>query len=189
MSPSLSRQQLTIDLAGIGACVAILGLGYFFLFGPLLHHKSDVMARNRALATQRQKVIAAQGNARQLKPQLASLRTLSAQDVLQPGKAVRINSRLEQITSLAATRGLEIKGVEPGLSRQESHYQVVPLRLTGTGSFRGCMRFLHDLRQSLHDTTVIAFQLNGTPEARGTPVSFSLDLCWYTAPLVASSQD
>jgi Tfp pilus assembly protein PilO len=183
------RQRLWIDAAGVAACIAILAIGYVFGIGPLLHHKTELVARNRALAAQRQKVQTAQRNVRQLKSELAGLQRLEARDVIEWSKPVRINTRLEQITSIAAARGLEIKGVEPGALHQELHYQVMPLRLTGTGSFRGCLSFLHDLRQSMHDTTVAAFRLSGTPEAAGVPVNFNLDLCWYTAPQVATAQD
>ena len=186
---TIRRERLAIDALGLGACIAIVAAGYFLGLAPLLHYQTNVMARHHLLAGQRQKVVSAQGSLRQLKGQLAALQSIESQDVLKPGKLVRINSRLEQITSLAAARGLEIKDVEPGMTRQESHYQVVPLRLNGTGSFRGCTGFLHDLRHSLHDMTVVGFRLSGTPQAAGAPVNFNLELCWYTAPLDASSQN
>jgi Tfp pilus assembly protein PilO len=186
---SLRRQRLLIDLAGVAVCIAMLAAGYVTALGPLLHHKAQVVASTHALALQHQKVQNAQQTLRKLKQEMAGLQSFQDQDVLQSGKLVRINTRLGQITSMAAIRGLEVKGVEPGALRQEPHDQVMPLRLTGTGSFRGCMSFLHDLRQSMHDTTVAGFRLSGTPGAAGVPINFNLDLCWYTAPLVASAQE
>ena len=188
MSRSLTRERLAIDLSGIGICIAVVALAYFLVFGPLLHQQSDVLSRKRALAAQRQKIVSAQATVRQLKQQLTELHALAPREALQPDKTVRINSVLEQITSRATTLGLEIKGMEPGVGRQESQYQVIPLRLTGSGDFRGCMRFIGDVHRSLRDTTVVAFQLTGTPEAAGK-INFNFDLCWYTAPSVASAQD
>src|SRR5262249_49651250 len=81
-----------------------------------------------------------------------------------------------------------IKGVEPGPIRQESRFQAMPLRLTGSGSYRGCVQFLHDLRDALHDTTIVDFRLTGTPEANASLITFDLNLCWYASPTVASVQ-
>jgi Tfp pilus assembly protein PilO len=189
VNPSIRRQRLSIDAVGLVACVAIALVAYFAAIGPLLRQGTANQARHRQLAVQRQRAAAAGATVRHLKQELAAVRALQPQDVLQPAQMGRTTSRLKQITSLAQARGLEIKGVEPGVSRQEAEYQAMPLRLTGTGNYRGCVEFIHDLRTALHDTTVTGLRLSGTPDAPGAPVTFDFDLCWYAAPLVASSQD
>jgi Tfp pilus assembly protein PilO len=122
-----------------------------------------------------------------LKARIAALEKLRDQEAFQPAPLERTNVRLRQITSLAAARGLEVNGVEPGAPRQESQYQAVPLRLTGTGGFRGCLQFLRDLHDSLRDTPVVAFRFTATPEDAGSPVRFDLELCWYAAPMVTAA--
>lgn len=188
MNASLRRQRVTLDAAGIAVCGLILLAAWFAAIAPLMREGSAVRARHRQLASQRQRAAAAAANVRHLKQQLAQVHALQPQDVLQPAQMGRTTSRLKQITSMAAARGLEIKGVEPGASRQEADYQAMPLRLTGTGNYRGCVAFLHDLRTTLHDTTVTGLRLSGAPEAPGAAVSFDFDLCWYAAPLVASTE-
>jgi Tfp pilus assembly protein PilO len=189
MNAIVRRQRMTIDASAIAACAGIILVAYFAAIGPLLRENAAGRARHRQLAGQRQRAAAAAAGVRRLTAELAALRAQEPQDALQPAQMGRTTSRLKQITSLAANRGLEIKGVEPSASRQEADFQAMPLRLTGTGNFRGCVEFLHDLRTALHDTTVTGLRLSGTPEAPGSPLTFDFDLCWYAAPQVASSQE
>jgi Tfp pilus assembly protein PilO len=189
MNSAIRRQRATIDFSGIAVCTAILLLAYFAAIQPMMRQGTATRACHRQLASQRQRAAAASANVRHLRQKLSQVQALQPHDVLQPAQMGRTTSRLKQITSMAASRGLEIKGVEPGASRQEADYQLMPLRLTGTGNYRGCVAFLHDLRTTLHDTTVTGLRLSGAPDAPGAPVTFDFDLCWYAAPLVASSQE
>ena len=189
MNPLVRRQRLMIDSVGVATCLAALAVSYVLGFAPLLGRKTAVLARHRQLTAQRSKATAAQGNVRQLKARIAELGKGRERDPFRPAPLAQTNARLRQITSLAAAHGLEVKGVEPGAARAESQFQAVPLRLTGTGGFRGCLEFLRDLRDALHDTTVVGFRFTATPEAGGTPVTFDVELCWYAAPAVATAKD
>ena len=182
----LKKQRIAIDAAGVAGCILIVVIGYLFVIAPVFRQNASVLAQHRQLAVLRQKSSAASGNVRQLKGQIESLKHIASHDTLKAASAVRPNARLAEITSLAETRGLTIKGVEPGQSRSESHFQVTPLRLTGTGSFRGCVQFLHDLRRSLDDTVVVDFRLAGGGEPGESQIAFDLNLCWYTVPAMAS---
>ena len=64
---------------------------------------------------------------------------------------------------------------------------MTPLRLVGAGSFRGCVQFLHDLRKSLDDTVVMDFRLTGGGDGGEAKIDFDVNLCWYTAPAMASA--
>jgi Tfp pilus assembly protein PilO len=189
MKSVIRNQRLSIDLIGAVTCAVACAAFYFAGLAPLLNQKVDATAQHRRLAGIRQKAAAAQASVHQIKQQIAELRTLAKADALQSTAAIHTNARLQDITSLAAARGLSIKGIEPGQTRQESRYQAMPLRLTGTGSYRGCVQFLHDLRESLHDTTLVDFRLSGTPDSAasiGSVVAFDLNLCWYAASTVAT---
>lgn len=189
MNATIRRQRLTIDAVGVAACVAVLAAAYLLGFAPLMGRNAGAVARHRELAAQRGKATAAVANVRQLKARVAALVREREQDTFRPAPLDRTNARLREITSLAANRGLEVKGVEPGAAREQSPYQVVPLRLTGSGNFRGCVDFLRDLRGALRDTTVVGFRFSATPQVGGSPVTFELDLCWYAAAAVARAED
>jgi Tfp pilus assembly protein PilO len=184
---ALKQQQLLADAAGVVVCVALLAAGYYFGIASVLRQKGIASAQHRQLAAVREKASVAKGSVRQLKERIAALKSSAPRDVLKPAYAVRANARLQEITSLAAARGLTLKGVEPGQARNDARYRATPLRLTGTGSYRGCVQFLHDMRQNLEDTTVVDFRLSGIPEAAGSPVTFDLDLCWYTTTVLAGA--
>jgi Tfp pilus assembly protein PilO len=183
----VKRQQLLLDAAGVVVCVALLAGGYYFGFGSVMRHKSVAMAQYRQLGTVREKGAAAKATVHQLKRQIADLKAGTPRDVLKPANEVRPNARLQEITSLAASRGLTLKAVEPGQAHADARFRTLPLRLTGTGSFRGCVQFLHDLRKNLEDTTVVDFRFTGAPETPGSPVTFDLDLCWYAAAALADA--
>jgi len=178
----LKRQRLIIDAAGIAVCLLLVVLGYFLAIAPVFQQRATASAQHRQLAGLRQKASGALGNVRQLKSQIDSLKHTASLTALKSASAVRPSARLQEITSLAQSRGLTVQGVEPGQSHSDAHLQVTPLRLTGTGSFRGCVQFLHDLRSALKDTIVLDFRLSGGGEPGESHVAFDLNLCWYTAP-------
>ncbi|HEY8749431.1 MAG TPA: type 4a pilus biogenesis protein PilO [Tepidisphaeraceae bacterium] len=189
MNRELKQQRFAIDALGAISCALIVTVIYLVGFGPILRQKQTASGLHRQLAVQRQRVATAQAGVRQLKQQISVLNALVSKEAINPAQALHSNARLQEITSLAAARGLTIKGVEPGLARQELHYQAMPLRLRGNGTYSGCVLFLHDLRRMLRDTTLTGFSLTGSPETAGSPVTFDLDLCWYAVPTVASVQE
>ena len=183
----IKKQKLIFDAAGATVCLLLVIGGYFFAIAPVFHAREVASAQHRQLAGLRQKSSAALGNVRRLKSQIEVMKSAASHDALKSATAVRPSSRFQEITSLAESRGLTIKGVEPGKARSDAHFQVTPLRLVGAGSFRGCVQFLHDLRRSLDDTVVMDFRLTGGGEGGETKIDFDVNLCWYTAPAIASA--
>ena len=183
----IKKQRLMIDAAGVAVFLLLVIGGYFFAIAPVFRAREVASAQHRQLAGLRQKSSAALGSVRRLKSQIEVMKSAASHDALKSATAVRPSARLQEITSLAESRGLTIKGVEPGQARSDSHFQITSLRLVGAGSFRGCVQFLHDLRKTFDDTIVVDFRLTGGNEAGETKIDFDVDLCWYTAPAMASA--
>ncbi len=49
--------------------------------------------------------------------------------------AAGVNQRLAKLADLATAAGLEINEVQPGAAADAPHYQVVPIRISGTGTY------------------------------------------------------
>ncbi len=72
--------------------------------------------------------------------------------------------------------------MQPGAVSVDSRYATLPIRLSGTGSYRDCVLFLHNLREQLRDTGVSTLSLSGNPEAPAAPATFQFELLWYASP-------
>lgn len=182
MDPALRRLKLGIDAAGGLACLALLAAFLFGALFPLLHRREDVGARRRDLAAQRQRVASAQSSAQSLRKQLAAAEGELSRTPVHLEDARRINHRLAMLNELAAAHGLEIDGVLPGAMVRGARYQTIALKLNGTGTYRGCVEFLHELHEALPDTAVQAFTLSGNTQEKQTRADFDFELRWYAAP-------
>lgn len=94
----------------------------------------------------------------------------------------RINQRVAHVAELAMDSGLKVDQMQPGLPTSGQRYQMVPITLMGTGSYKTCMVFLHRIRQVFPDTGVSSLQLSGNPSAPSTQATFRINLSWYALP-------
>ena len=70
------------------------------------------------------------------------------------------------------------------MAADSAHYQTVPIRISGSGSYPGCARFLHELRTRFPDTSCKSFELTNPNPVRDHNVgNFKFELTWYTAPV------
>lgn len=94
----------------------------------------------------------------------------------------RMNQRVAQVAELAMDSGLKVDQIHPGVPASGQRYQMVPIKLTGVGSYKTCMVFLHRIRQVFPDTGVSSLQLSGNPSAPSTEATFRINLSWYALP-------
>ncbi len=77
---------------------------------------------------------------------------------------------------------MKIDDIQPGAAASGSRYEMVPISLSGKGTYVTCVGFLHRLRQAFPDTGVSSLALQGNPGAAGGAAQFRFDLLWYAAP-------
>ena len=98
---------------------------------------------------------------------------------LEPASAV--NRRLNELARVAAAAGVTLDGVQPQPPIDGPHYQTVPIRVAGTGTYPACAAFLHTVRARFPDTSVRSFELQNTRPARdGNTAAFEVELAWHT---------
>lgn len=182
MNPAIRRLTRSIDLAGAAVCAAMVAALVFGGILPLLHHRGDSEARRRDLNHQRHRVESARTSLASLEIQLAAARAALAHNPIRLEDASRINRRLARINELAAGRGLQVQGVDPGSVTRGTRYQTIDMKLAGEGGYRGCVEFLRDMHDQFPDTAVTAFKLAANPQDSDKPADFTFELRWYASP-------
>jgi Tfp pilus assembly protein PilO len=171
-----------IDLAGVALC-AILSVGaYFAGWQPLENSRAAEEARASALSLAREQVGALSLSSRSVRGQLTKAQTAIAKvDVpLQP--VATVNTRMAELTTLAAECGLDVQYTQMGAVTSNNRYAQVPIQLSGAGTYRTCALFLHRLRERFGDTGMKSFEIAAMPSASSNVTSFNFQLVWYVQP-------
>lgn len=177
-----------IYAAGAVACAAVSGGAYLFGLRPVLAHRDAYAAEADELQARREKARAVSAALATARFQLdGTTRDVAALPLkLEPGSAV--NARLARLAEVAAEAGLVLDEVRPGPPVAGPHYEALPIRVGGTGTYPACAAFLHRLRDQFPDVGVKAFDCANpsgaldTKSPTGPVASFRADLAWYTLP-------
>jgi len=170
-----------VDVAGVGLCIVASLVFYGTTVEPFLQ-------RQRALAGQREELRVRQDKAAESKAAVAKARERLA--VAQEGRAAgtiglepaaHVNKRLAALTQLFSGRSVEVDDVQTGEVSGGPHYNLVPITITGRGSYASFVRLFGELRSVFPDMSVARIELAGQPGQTGAPVTFQFDLLWYTA--------
>lgn len=173
-----------IYAAGVLVCAGLSAAAYFFGVEPAL-------AQREASAVSAAELDARRQRATDLAESLGSIRRTLAQTTrevealpLRLEPAGNINHRLARIADLADELGLGLDEVQPDVPVDGSHYQTVPIRIGGSGTYPACADFLHRLRTHFPDVSVRSFEITNPQPSREHPTAtFRVELVWYTAPV------
>jgi len=176
-----NQTEVLTSLIGVGA---LLALSLTFVACPVWllvgrHNRAEAMRVE--LQTQQQRLAAARAALTGAKSQLAGLQADLADSPVRLSSMSALNARLADVSNLATNCDLILNELRPGDSEARSHYDVVYVYLSGTGTYRQCATFLQRLRQSLPDVAVASFELAAAPARNAKPATFRLDLRWYAA--------
>ena len=178
-----------VDAAGGAACVILTALGYLAIVSPLLRQGDQLQSVRTDLAVRQQRVTELASTQLGTRLQLSSLLEQQASDTVSLQPRRYLNTRLADITDLVSARGMIIDGTELGDAEERQWNQIIPIKLSGSGSFRDFAAFLRGLRESIPDTGVMAFQLSGNPQDPTSPLSFQVDLAWFSAAALVSAPE
>ncbi len=173
-------QRWYVEIMGVGL-FGLLSLAAFFLvIRPISHAAIARDATQAELADQRTLAMQIEDVRRQLKQEVVLVQ--QAREVswvhLEPVKI--LNARMAQIVDVAAAQNLVIDESWSREAESGEQFQMIPINVSGTGSYSDCAAFLHELHEHLHDVRVTAFELSGNPSS---PAHFQFDLVWYAAPI------
>jgi Tfp pilus assembly protein PilO len=169
-----------VDAAGVGVCVALTVAAWLGALRPMLNRYGRYVEQQQEVAALKEQAGRESAQLKGVQKRLADTQRHLERTPLHLQPARMVNNRLAALTELAARSGVKLEDVQPGKSVRGKRYETVPIRLAGAGSYQACVRFLHQMRDSMPDTGVSAVQLTGTPgDALGG--KFMFDVEWYAA--------
>jgi Tfp pilus assembly protein PilO len=153
----------------------------FFFAGvrPLLQNRADAAGQKIKLEQQQRLAGSAEALVRSQAAKLGALQAALATDPLRLQEARFINGKLAKISVLADARKLQIKELEPQHSVVEVPFEIVPINLAGSGTFRNCALFVHDMHESMPDVGFVAMQIEGNPQIPSAESTFKFEMQWY----------
>jgi Tfp pilus assembly protein PilO len=173
--PRTDRWKL--DALGIAALLALNAAAWFLGVQPVL------TARQRS-AADREAFVAAHQQLADLGTDVAAARdqlARAAQErglVLEP--ATRLTHRLMAINDLSTAADVRLDDVQPARPTAGERYDLLPVRVAGTGNYAALVAFLHRLHAACPDLAVGSLTVTGNPSPTTKPATFTLDLAWYT---------
>lgn len=171
-----------LDAAGLGVLVVLTLFAYVGGYLPLAESRQGFLAGQAELAKQRDQADRLEATliARQKRWDQGSKSLAEGAIQLKPDTS--LNQQLTLISGLALENGLRIDDVRIGNAVAETHCEVIPVVLAGTGTYRACTVFLHRLRETLPDTNVASFALTAEAGKASGAAKFRFSLRWHAAP-------
>ena len=171
------KRLLSLNSAGAAACGAVVILFLACGLRPLLGRAAAATTakhRLEAAIVQRDGFDAA---IRDENDRLQALhREMSTTAVvLQPPS--KVNDLLARVSAISANCSVRLDDVRVGKLISGDRYATLPLHAMGRGTYRDCVRFLHELRRACPDVGVAEFSLG----AAAGEINVDLELRWHTA--------
>jgi Tfp pilus assembly protein PilO len=171
--------------AGVVAavCAAVTAAGYGLGISPTVEHLAEHRARLDELAARRDAGARLRADLAAVRRRLDQTTRAVADLPLRLEPAAALNGRLHRLAEAATAAGVTLDEMQPQPAVDGPHYQTVPVRVAGGGTYPACAAFLHALRADFPDTAVRAIEAtNPSPARDGNAVVFRLDLAWHTMP-------
>lgn len=177
-----------IHVGGVGAIVMLTLLAYLVGLRPLFVSYGEVLVQKSTLISQRSRVAQLEQSRKSLSSRLAGVRQeLEASQLTLQTSDFR-NEHLAQLTNQAELNGLNVEGLRTTDVKHNDHYDMVPIQMTGFGSFPDCAAFLHQLNSKYPDTGVKSFELKGKPGPKPADSFFRFNMVWYASPLASADE-
>ena len=74
-----------------------------------------------------------------------------------------LNKQISEITKLADQVGVTFEKIKPDYPISGQHYQTIPIKINGTGTYRSCTNFFNKLHAKYNDVGIASFELKGNP--------------------------
>ena len=169
-------------IAGVLLLLALSLVVYLVEIGPLYQHYCDRHLRVWELAQQVNRTRELDAKVKQTKSSATDVRIFLADHGVTLESRNRLNDRLTAICALATECGLVPEVIEPQRQIVEPLFTTIAMRLSGHGSYAGCVRFLEKLRSDMPHNTVAGIELSAAPSSAESTVTFSFQLIWHAAP-------
>ncbi len=177
---SFRPKRWHVEIMGVGLFGLLSLVAFFIVVRPISHAAMVRDATQSELADQRTLAAQIQDVRKQLKQEIELVQQAREASWVHLEPVKLLNARMAQIVDVAAAQNLVIDESWSREAESGEQFQMIPINVSGTGSYSDCAAFLHELHERLHDVRVTAFDLSGNPSS---PAQFQFDLVWYAAPI------
>lgn len=191
--PSFLNSARAVDAVGAGIAITAAVAFVFCVMGPLRNRSREIAAHFQTAALERQRLGGVVTQMRVLSKGIATMQAQIAASPLQVQTPDALNQRLADLATLCNACKLNVDGIRPGAHLQANRFTVVPIEISGRGSYCDCGTFIHLLHERLPDMSLCRFKLSGNPQDPAATGDFDLRLYWLaslpagpaTAPVAA----
>lgn len=186
MTDRLSLWQ--IDAIGLAVCALLAGVWYLAGVEPLSQARAARASLDASLAEKSAEADHVRSVKADTERLLASIRTQIQEDAVQLQSVDALTHRVADLTQLARGHALRLDEIKPGAAVSGSRFTVIPIRVTGGGTYVGCVAFLTTLHEKYPDVGLSSMDLRGEPDMPERGARFTFDLVWYAAPPAAAAK-
>ena len=170
-----------IHLPAVGVCVLLTAIAYAAGIRPQLAAAVRHADQADVIAEHDKKNQAMQATLDRLRQKWDS-RAMDLGDhppSLRP--AAQLNQHLAAITDIASQAGVNVHRIQPDAPTHAHLYDVIPIRVAGTGTYRSSALFVMELHRRCPNTGITRMNLVSRNHQHGDQVEFDLGLAWYTS--------
>jgi Tfp pilus assembly protein PilO len=178
-----------IDAYGAAATIALSIAFYVFGVSPLRVRHELVRSRSMELASKSAEAGELAGKMRSLAARVTSLQNQSIDHPLHLQSIGRLNHRLAEVTAAAGECGLDVNNIQPQQPLVGRRHSMVPIELSGTGSYRSCVEFMRQFHSRFVDSGIAGFALSRALGETGVPTTFRFRVIWYVEPENTAAAD
>ena len=170
-------------LDACGACIALAMLSGAFWLGvrPMLHSWEDVNRLTGQVLGSRSQLEAVRSEHRDLQRLIGAAEGSLNALALELDSSDQLASRQEGIGSVLRKAGIKVDQLTVGAVQPGELLDVVPLRISGSGTSPKVAAAMHNLRVRYPDLAVTSFQITSSGKSGAQEVTFGFDLSWYIA--------
>lgn len=179
---SKKRTLQQIDAIGTVICLVASLAVYFAVLNPLIKQRSFLADQRNKLAVQRDESSRLSASMLTLDNQLAVAQEELADGKIRLESSDRTNQRLAALTALFTDFSLAVDNIQASTISTGPTWDLVPISIAGRGEYTQCVAFLHKLRQTFADMTVVRLRLEGDPAKSDKSGGFRFQLLWHTTP-------
>lgn len=183
-----SGGSLQTDLTGAAVCAALTVMAYVAVVDPLVQAQASQRVERTELSVRQERLTKQAAAVSLLAQDLANMKKAAAGlpefTTVPPQQS---NQRLADLTHLASEWGLTVDELRTAEPIPGDRFQIVPIHLSGSGTFQHCTSFLHRLRATFPDTAVSNLKIAKQPGMPPEHTMFRFQLAWYAAPAARAS--
>ena len=176
-----------VDAVGVAAFVLLSVALWFLGVGPVLAREAERLEIQSSIKETTQSIETMGDSYAELSGQLQLLDSAIESSSVKLKPVSYLNSRVAELTALAALENLVVEAVQPGALQHGERYETIPVEISGRGSYVECTSFLARLFSDYPDTSVHALNMTGKPRQPALQAEFRFTLHWHAAPSVIGS--